>query len=246
MFDVSTARLLADRELQRMIETASSLQADDWTRPTGCAGWNVAQLCSHAGLTAHRQAEAFRRAAEGVLDPPEFPAAPDLPPPEIVNQLREGARALDAALAALPADVLGGATPMPFGVVPTVVAIQIPVHEYAVHGHDLRSAVNDPSPFPDDVAGALLEFFPGLAAMLAARAQPGTRTHAYRLTGASTSFTLAPDGAHDPPTCEIAGPDAAVALFAMGRVTTDDPRLTIDGPDAVAAAAEFKRWYPGP
>ena len=166
--------------------------------------------------------------------------------PEIVNQLREGARALDAALAALPADVLGGATPMPFGVVPTVVAIQIPVHEYAVHGHDLRSAVNDPSPFPDDVAGALLEFFPGLAAMLAARAQPGTRTHAYRLTGASTSFTLAPDGAHDPPTCEIAGPDAAVALFAMGRVTTDDPRLTIDGPDAVVAAAEFKRWYPGP
>lgn len=252
MFDGTTARSIALGELAVMKKLVEDIAEDAWRTPTSCAGWTVADVCSHAGLAAKRQAEGFRRAAQGVLEPPEFPGAPELDPGQIRELLADGASELDAALADLRHDVLEGLTPMPFGVVPTMVALQVTVYEYAFHAEDVRSALGAAGAIPADVAAAFFGFLPGLAPMMAARAEPGAPTVGYRLapTG-GTAVDLAPgakgweirDG-QTGPSCTIAGPDDAVALFVMGRIGPEDPRLAITG--ETAAAGEFKRWFPGP
>ena len=55
------------------------------------------------------------------------------------------------------------------------------------------------------------------------------------------AWVLAP-GPASGATTEIAGRDSAIALFALGRIGVDDPRLAVIGSDAAA----FKTWFPGP
>jgi hypothetical protein len=131
-------------------------------------------------------------------------------------------------------------------------AIQLPVYEYAFHGDDVRDAIGAGGAFPADIAAAFIQFLPRLAPLLAGWAEPGQPRHAYRLAATSGTVTLAHLGDRwsavkdtNAPLCTISGPDDAVALFAMGRATPDDPRLALSGP-ASAAAAGFKRWFPGP
>ena len=44
-------------------------------------------------------------------------------------------------------------------------------------------------------------------------------------------------------TCEIAGPDAAVALFCYGRVGVEHPSLSVSNEEL---GAQFKQLFPGP
>src|SRR2546429_209179 len=78
MFDLETARTITRRELSELIALAAGLDEASWAKPTRCAGWSIRDLCSHAGLAATQQAEAFRRANKGVLEQPEYPGAPQL------------------------------------------------------------------------------------------------------------------------------------------------------------------------
>jgi hypothetical protein len=149
--------------------------------------------------------------------------------------------------------------PLPFGVLPAMVAIQIPVFEYAFHGNDLAAALGDDEPLTSPVAGALIEFMPGLLPMLAAGVWQTAADDlpssglAYRLVGASSGFDIANRGdgwevgavSDELPTCVISGDDSTLALFLMGRTTSSDPGLRISG-TAPDAAATFKRWFPGP
>jgi uncharacterized protein (TIGR03083 family) len=251
MLDLATTRAITSRELDSIRLVAGGLEPASWQAPTRCGTWTVRQLCAHAGLAATRQAEAFRRAVRGVLDSPQWPGAPELAEAEVLALLDDGAAALATALDALDAATLDGMTPMPFGIVPTRAALQLAVYEFAFHGDDLRAATGHPEPFPPDVAAAFCGFLPVLAVRLAARAERGTPTHAYRLVAPAGTTTLAfADGSWaptdvetSPSLCTISGDDDAIALFAMGRIGIDDGRLRADDPDA---AAEFKRWFPGP
>ena len=245
MFDVAATRQVTVRELGAMVGLAEGLTTEDWERPTRCPGWTVRDVCAHAALAAGQQAEAFRRAANGVLEPPDFPGVPRLAPAEVVDLLQAGRQGLDEALGALPDDVVEGMTPMPFGVVPTIIAMQIAVYEYAFHLDDARSALGQATALPPDVAAALVAFFPRLAAMLARRAAPGEMTHAYRFVAPSGTVTVAPVGDITLPVCTITGPDDAIALFCMGRIGIDDTRLAVDETERTVASA-LKRWFPGP
>ena len=231
---------------------ASSFDEDDWGRPTRLEGWTVADLCGHAGLTALRQAEAYRRAAVGTLESPEFPGVPALSSTEILEQFADGSAVLGDALAGLTSEVLDGLTPMPFGVVPTMVALQVSVFEFAFHANDLRDAIGDAGPFPTDVASVYVRLLPGLAPTLAGQAEPGRAEHAYRLVAPSGSVTLVAgdDGwavveDTDELLCVVEGSDDVIALFTFGRISADDPRLSMSG-SAASKAVEFKRWFPGP
>jgi uncharacterized protein (TIGR03083 family) len=251
MFDAATARALAIRELEVIGDLTAELDDGAWAAPTRCAGWTVADVCAHAGLAATQQAEAFRRAADGNLEPPDYPGAPILAPAQIRELLASGTQSLDTALADLPAESLEGLTPMPFAVVPTAVALQVTVYEYAFHADDVRTAVSAPGAMPAEIAAAFFGFLPGLAPMMAGAAAPGEPTTGYRLVTPSATVNLAP-GAHGweiadrPPQrcCTVAGTDDAVALFVMGRLGADSPRLAITGD--TDAAGSFKRWFPGP
>jgi uncharacterized protein (TIGR03083 family) len=228
-----------------MAGLAEGLAMEDWERPTRCPGWTVRDVCAHAALAAGQQAEAFRRAAKGVLEPPDFPGVPRLPPAEVVDLLHAGRQGLDEALGALAADVVEGVTPMPFGVVPTMVALQITVYEYAFHLDDARTALGQASALPTDVAAAFVGFLPALAGMLARRADPGEPTHGYRFVAPAATVTVAPGDDTALPVCSITGPDDAIALFCMGRTGIDDARLAVDEAERTVAGA-FKRWFPGP
>lgn len=245
MFDPATARQVTVRELGQMVGLAKGLTREDWERPTRCPGWTVRDVCAHAALAAEQHAEGFRRAAKGVLEPPDWPGVPRLAPAEVVDLLNAGRQGLDEALGALPADVVEGTTPMPFGVVPTVIALQISVYEYAFHVDDARTALGQASALPDDVAAAFVAFLPRLAGMLARRAAPGEPTHAYRFAAPVGTVTVAPAGDTGLPVCTITGPDDAIALFCMGRIGIDDARLAVDEAERTVAGA-FKRWFPGP
>jgi len=253
MFDLAAARTVTARELNELIDIAAGLDLGGWSTQTRCEGWTVRELCAHAGAAARQQAEGFRRARAGRLEPPEGPGAPDLTSDEVLDLLRSGAAELDAALGDIDDTTMAGMTPLPFGVLPTMIAIHLPVFEYAFHRDDLASAVGARRGLADDVAATMIEFFPGLAPALAGRAASGSAAHAYRLTAPAGAMTLAPsgstwaviDGEPELPLCSISGSNEAVALFAMGRIGADDPRLDITGP-AASAANEFKRWIPGP
>lgn len=252
MFDLEEARLLALRELAELAATAAGLEAADLTRPTRCTGWSVADVCSHAALVAVRQAEAFRRASTGSIELPDFPGAPELAFAQILELLRDGQHALDAAMRELTSDALGAVTPMPFGVVPTVVAIQIPVYEFAFHSDDVRHALGAKASLPPDIASAFIGFLPGLIGMLAGGAAPGRPPCAYQLQSPSGTLIVEHSGGgwvvvaeSAQPLCILAGTDEAIALMTMGRITPTDASLAITGP-AAATAADFKRWFPGP
>ena len=245
MLEQATAWQVVVRELGAMVELAEGLAPQDWERPTRCPGWTVRDVCAHAALAAGQQAEAFRRAVKGVLACPDWPGAPRLPPADIINLLHAGRQGLDEALGALPADVVAGVTPMPFGVVPTRIALQIAVYEYAFHVDDARTALGQASALPADVAAAVVAFLPRLAGMLARRAAPGKPTHAYRFVAQVGTVTVAPGGDTGLPVCTITGPDDAIALLCMGRIGIGDARLAVDEAERTVAGA-FKRWFPGP
>ncbi len=134
---------------------------------------------------------------------------------------------------------------MPFGVVPTAVALQIAVYEYAFHVDDARTALGQASALPGDVAVAFVAFLPRFAGMLARRAGPGAMTHSYRFVTPSGTVTVTPAGDTTLPVCTVTGPDDAIALLCMGRIGIGDARLAVDEAERTVAG-EFERWFPGP
>ena len=160
---------------------------------------------------------------------------------------------MQTALGALQPQHLGQLTPMPFGVVPTPVALQIAVVEYAMHRVDLERCTTQPnSELPDDAADTYIDMIPGILPMLAARSeQPPAEPLAFRFTTPTVTHTLAFDGHQwapadttEGPVCEISGSAVDVAMFYMGRLPADNARLNIAGD--TGAATRFKQYFPGP
>ncbi len=255
MFDLEGAREVALRELNAMISEVEALDAASFDQATRCQGWVVRDVVAHTGLSAMRQADAFRRAQAGKMEPPEFPGVPGLDDASSVSQLREGAVEIDEALAGLTPDMMGGLVPLPFGVLPAPVAVQIPLYEYAFHRNDVAWALSERKSLPADVAAHFIGFVPGLAPMLAARGSGAEEPPvlAYRIVAPAGTIELVNNGkgfevaelSGDVPTCVIEGDDSSVALFVMGRLSADDSALRSSG-DVPGAANDFKRWFPGP
>jgi uncharacterized protein (TIGR03083 family) len=256
MFDLEGARGVAFRELNAMISEVEALDAALFDRATRCQGWVVRDVVAHTGLAALRQAEAFRRAQAGNMEPPEFPGVPGLDVAGTIAQLHQGAQEIDEALAGLTPEVMSGLVPLPFGVLPAPVAIQIPLYEYAFHRNDVAWALGERKSLPADVAANFIGFVPGLAPMLAARGSGGAEEPpvlAYRIVAPAGTIELVNNGkgfevaelSGDVATCVIEGDDSSVSLFVMGRLPADDSALRNSG-DVPGAANDFKRWFPGP
>jgi hypothetical protein len=163
-----------------------------------------------------------------------------------------------AALGSLPTAALGATTPLPFGLVPTPVALQIVALEYGFHRNDIEWALGDFVPLQADIVATLLEVTSGLLPIFAAGsgvAAGGTvpessigyllRTTDFslRVVHRKGSWELADDGADA--ACEIVAEDpSSLALFVMGRIPADHPSLHLLGDPEPAAS--FKRYFPGP
>jgi len=204
----------------------------------------VTDLAAHLAGASRGQAEGLRRAAAGVTDLARLAPPPDGDPRSLVAALKEGRDRLLSALRELPPRTLDGAVPLPFGLVPAAVALQIIPLEYGFHRNDLDWALGDP------VAGLL----PMLASGSAVHG-PGARPAepvSFRLLTPSVRFlasyadgawSVAADDGNATVTCEISGDDSPVALFAMGRISVGHPGVTVSD---LSVARAFKHYFPGP
>ena len=89
-------------------------------------------------------------------------------PSELIAALRTGQADLLKALGDLSEPAMDRLIPLPFGQLPTPVALQIVTLEYGFHHNDLRWALGEIEPLHPDIARTLLEITPGLLPMLAA------------------------------------------------------------------------------
>ena len=223
-----------------------------------CRGWRVTDLAAHLAGASRGQAEGLRRAAAGVTDLARLAPPPDGDPRSLVAALKEGRDRLLSALRELPPRTLDGAVPLPFGLVPAAVALQIIPLEYGFHRNDLDWALGDPVPLSPDISATLLGIVPGLLPMLASGSAvhgPGARPAepvSFRLLTPSVRFlasyadgawSVAADDGNATVTCEISGDDSPVALFAMGRISVGHPGVTVSD---LSVARAFKHYFPGP
>jgi uncharacterized protein (TIGR03083 family) len=167
MFDLTSATKAAEDDLGAIIDLLAGLTDDRWDAPVRCVGWRVSDLAAHVTGAGRGQAEGLRRAAAGitdlaVLDPP---AARD--PRSLVAALKESRDKLMAALYDVQPSVLAGTVPLPFGLLPTQVALQVVALEYGFHRNDLGWALGHEVPLAEDMSATLLAILPGLLPMLA-------------------------------------------------------------------------------
>lgn len=258
MFDLTTAAQATDRDLAAIIDRLDGLADADWNAPVRCQGWQVTDLAAHLAGASQGQAEGLRRAAAGVTDLARLAPPADRDPRSLVAALKDGRDRLLPALRDLPPHALQGAVPLPFGLVPAAVALQIVPLEYGFHRNDLEWALGDPVALSQDMSATLLGAVPGLLPMFAAGSPvhgPGARPAeptSFRLVTPSARFlasyadgtwTVGADVGGAAVTCEISGDDSPVALFVMGRISADHPSLTVSD---LGAARAFKQYFPGP
>jgi uncharacterized protein (TIGR03083 family) len=256
MFDLTAATAATERDFGAIISQLDGLAEQDWKAPVRCDGWQVTDLAVHVVGASRGQAEGLRRAAAGTTDVARLDPPAEREPRALLAALKDGQSQLLSALRDLPPEALGGAVPLPFGLVPAPVALQIIPLEYGFHRNDLDWALGHEVPLPPDMSSTLLGIVPGLLPMLAggtpvsaAGAQPSSPvsfqltapSSQWRVEHAGGAWSIAPaDGSTASPS-GISGDDSALALFVMGRITADHPSLTSTG-----AASTFKTYFPGP
>ena len=258
MFDQTTAVQAIERDLGAIIDRLDGLADADWRLPVRCQGWQVTDLAAHLVAASRGHAEGLRRAAAGMTEPAALAPPADRDPRSLVAALKDGRDRVLSALGELPPRALAGSVPLPAGLLPAAVALQIVPLEYGFHRNDLDWALGNPADLAPDIAATLLATLPGMLPLLAA----GSPIHShgtvpaepvsFRLAAPGGRFLASHDGntwsvtaddGHAAVTCEISGGDSPVALFVMGRIDADHPSLTVTDP---AAARAFKRYFPGP
>jgi uncharacterized protein (TIGR03083 family) len=245
------ARQALERAWGGVLTTLDALPGEHWALGTRCPGWDVDALVRHLVWGVTMEADALRRARTGSSGAAQGRTAPGARR-DVTAELRRGVDDLLAEVAALPPTAGARPLPLPYGDVPTALALQVFVMEAGVHGDDLSSALGrDEALHPDVVAGtaaALAAVLPAMAAATDARPPAGT---VVAVTGPSVGLRFALEGdqwvaaGSGEPTGEVVADDDGSALrFVLGRVGPDGPGLTVRGDDVVAAG--FKRWFPGP
>lgn len=253
MLTPAQARTAVVREWTRTLDLLAALDEPGWATPTRCTGWTLTDLARHGAWGTSMEADAIRRAR--TADPgAALGREPAGGPDEVLAALRAAVDDLDAELGRtdeLPDDA---AFAIPFGAVPAAFGLQVFTMEAGVHADDAAHALGHDDPLPDDVVvatGAVLPpVLPVVAGTVAATPPPEGTVLA--LVGPTVDLRFAvTDGAWGPATPDTVATatltgtdDTTVVRLALGRITADDPRLTITGDAGVARG--FATWFPFP
>lgn len=145
-----------DQLAQALDDTGQLIAAvtdDQWTLPTPCADWTVADLVHH--LVAGNRLFA-RILGGGSTTSPDRLDTGDVPTDQLTAAYRDSGNALFAAFDSPGA--MERVVTVPFGSVPGVVAVHLRLVEALVHGWDLAQATGQPIRFPEEVAEQELQF----------------------------------------------------------------------------------------
>nr|BFE65201.1 hypothetical protein GCM10020063_097270 [Dactylosporangium thailandense] len=140
--------------------TVAGVRAGDWTRPTPCAQWNVAQVLQHAAGDQLGYAASITGSGWPAFDPfaptGHFDTA-DNPADNPAEFADEAMRASAAAWATVPQNAAEVATPLPQGKLPGWLAAGACALDAAVHAWDIALATDQPSPLTNALSRDLLK-----------------------------------------------------------------------------------------
>ncbi|MDL5160225.1 maleylpyruvate isomerase family mycothiol-dependent enzyme [Actinomycetospora termitidis] len=239
------ARSAVDRCWGTVLESLAALPDDGWSGPTRCAGWTVLDLARHGAWGTSMEADALRRARVGEPGT-AVGVEPDGGPAAVFAALRTSVADLVSELGRT--SVGEGTLVIPFGEIPAAFGLQVFAMEAGVHADDVASALGREEPLGPDVVAATVAVLPAVFPVLASMAgQVGPEGTVVALQGPTVDLRFAVvDGAWAasdlPPTVSVrSDSDTGVLRFALGRIGTDAPGLTVD-----EGARPFKTWFPGP
>lgn len=248
MLRLDAARAAIRRDMADVLTSLHASSPDQWDVATRCAGWNVADLVAHLVWGQRLEASGLAGAASGRTEVELPEPVPATPGAGLIAQLEEAHGRLLAELDQLTDDDLGRLAPMPFGLAPVGLVLQIVTMEVGVHADDVRHALGAPGELGRDVVEAsavvLEAFLPTLAGAAAAPAEPV----AFRFLGEGLDLTLAHDGAAwstVPTTADVrfTGAGHDLVLYLLGRGDVDERRLEVAGD--VTRATAFRSFVPG-
>ena len=251
MLTLDHARVAIRREMRGVLTCLTSLEDSTWSAPTRCDGWTVTDLVAHLVWGQRLESAGLRGAAEG-HETADVPAPVEGADPEVLfEQLRAAHAELDASLEALDETGLERLAPMPYGLAPVALLLQIIAMEVGVHASDLREAVGGDGVLEDDVVGATATVLAGFLPSLAGNGSPPEGPVRFRLRGEDVDVTLAYDGttwsteAGGGAEADVTfrGRDSDLVLFALGRGSIDERRLEVDGD--LSRAERFREHVPG-
>jgi uncharacterized protein (TIGR03083 family) len=233
-------------EIDALVTTARGLSPDQWNAPTTCAGWTAGDAAAHVAGSIDVQQTAFQNMLAGRQETPEWIEPPHISPEATLDGLARGQAKAIHTMGRLTAEHADEPVPLPFGTFPCPAALDIILLEYGTHRWDIANAAGDGARLSMAASDCVLRLMPAFLTFFAAA--PPAAPIGYRLQAESANvdasvrdgaWTLEPS---DVPTTIVLGDDSAVALFALGRIAADDPRLAVEGADGPS----FKRWFPGP
>jgi uncharacterized protein (TIGR03083 family) len=273
-------------EVERLQQYLTTLPADAWTKPSACALWKIHDVVAHLSAIANGYPDRITRGLRGDTSP--FPASFPAPHifttlsgeerRQRATVFAQGTIALRARLgndllaefchawdlfphflATLTAHDWHQSCYHSCGTIPVHAVAHAGLFELAIHGWDIRSALEPSAPLSSDVLPALLDFFaecPHWFFLPAARLSTPLR---YRFTFSDApsrpwDIVVEGDQAHIGPaavadatavtfTCK----QEAFALLMCGRMGFDvalqDKRLLTTGDPAVVQT--FTQWFQG-
>jgi len=272
-------------ESARLQQYLTALPADAWTKPSACALWDIRDVVAHLSGIAHGYTDRITRGLRGDTSPSAGFPVPHLFKTLSGEERRQRATAFAQGPIALRVrlgndlvSVFGQAWGQfhqcivtltahdwhqpcyhSCGILPVHAVVHAGVFELAIHGWDIRSALEPPAHLSPDALTVLPDYF---AACLHWFFLPGARLptpirYRFAFTGRLNStwdMVIEGDQAHMGPAVDATSANAtfrcdgeAFALMMCGRMgfdaTLGNKRMIPTGDMAVAQA--FKQWFQG-
>jgi uncharacterized protein (TIGR03083 family) len=273
-------------ESERLQQYLTALPADAWTKPSACALWDLRDAVAHLSAIAHAYTDRITRGLRGDTSPSPagFPA-PHLFTTLSGEERRQRATTFAQGSLALR-ERLGNDLVSAFGhawdqfhqcivtltahdwhqpcyhscgILPVYAVVHAGVFELAIHGWDIRSALEPSAHLSPDVLTVMPDYF---AACLHWFFLPGARLptpirYRFACTGTLTrtwDMVMEGDQARMEPAADTSPAQATVrcdgetfALMMCGRIGFDaalgDKRIIPTGD--MAAVQAFKQWFQG-
>jgi uncharacterized protein (TIGR03083 family) len=272
-------------ESERLKQYLTALPQDAWTKPSACALWEVRDVVAHLTTGIDGFTLRITRGLQGDTSPPEGLPSPHLWKTHSQEERRQRAMRLAQGpiarrgrprndllsgfshawdqfhhlLATLTAQDWHKPCYQGRGIIPVHALAHAGIFELAIHGWDIRSALEPSAPLAPDVLAAILDFFaacPHWFFLPAARLSTPIR-YRFAFTGALSGqwdIVVEGDQAHMGPAADATPAHATFrcdgetfVLMMCGRIGFDaalgDKRIIPTGDTAAVQA--FKQWFQG-